>query len=540
MRLTREGLKDRKAWEKAGIRLPEYNIAEVAQRTKEHPIWIHMGVGNIFRMFIAQITDQLISKGYMDRGIICISPYDHEMIGRVYQPHDNLTLAVTFETDGSMKKEVYGSIAAALTADLDDCAARNEIKRLAAVNDLQLISFTITEKGYALYGKDGALLQTVKHDMESGPETVQSAMGIVCAFLFERFLNGSSPLALVSMDNCANNGALLKNSVMTIANEWLKSGYVENDFLDYLNDESKITFPWTMIDKITPRPAESVSLALQKDGVEDMVRFVTSKDTYAAPFVNGEKAQYLVIEDSFPNGRPLLERAGVLMTDRNTVHRTERMKVTACLNPLHTALAVYGCLLGYTKISDEMKDQDLVRLIRLIGERESLPVIEKPDILSANEFLRVVLSDRLPNPMIPDTPQRIACDTSQKVGIRYGETIKSYVKRYGAADKLLGIPIAIAGWCRYLLGVDDEGDAFELSPDPLLKDLRAELSGVEVGKPGTYTGQLKHLLSNEKIFGSDLYEACIGDLIETIFLEELTGKGAVRKALKKYLNGIEV
>lgn len=61
-------------------------------------------------------------------------------------------------------------------------------------------------------------------------------------------------------------------------------------------------------------------------------------------FVNAEGPQYL--EDRFPNGRPPLEKAGVYMTDRDTVNQVERMKATTCLNPLHTALAVYGCLLA--------------------------------------------------------------------------------------------------------------------------------------------------------------------------------------------------
>ena len=137
---------------------------------------------------------------------------------------------------------------------------------------------------------------------------------------------------------------------------------------------------------------------------------------------------------------------------------------------------------------------------------------------------------------MPDTPQRIACDTSQKVGIRYGETIKSYVSRDGDAGKLTAIPLAIAGWCRYLLGVDDEGKAFELSPDPMLSELTEKLAGIEAGKPESYQGQLKEILSNANIFGSDLYEAGIGDKIETMFKEELAGPGAVRATLKKYLN----
>ena len=81
--------------------------------------------------------------------------------------------------------------------------------------------------------------------------------------------------------------------------------------------------------------------------------------TYIAPFVNAEECEYLVVEDRFPNGRPPLEKAGVMFADRQTVEQVERMKVSTCLNPVHTGLAVFGCLLGFTKISAEMQDPDL-------------------------------------------------------------------------------------------------------------------------------------------------------------------------------------
>ena len=136
---------------------------------------------------------------------------------------------------------------------------------------------------------------------------------------------------------------------------------------------------------------------------------------------------------------------------------------------------------------------------------------------------------------MPDTPQRIAMYTSQKVGIRYGETIKAYVEKEGSAESLTAIPLAIAGWCRYLLGIDDNGESFELSADPMAEELKAQLDGVRFAEPSSYTGQLKNLLSNANIFGINLYEAGIGDKIEELFVEEIAGKGAVRATLKKYL-----
>jgi fructuronate reductase len=267
-----------------------------------------------------------------------------------------------------------------------------------------------------------------------------------------------------------------------------------------------------------------------------MAPIITSKNTFIAPFVNAEVSQYLVIEDQFPNGRPPLELAGVYFTDKDTVNKTEKMKVTTCLNPLHTTLAVFGCLLGYTSIAVEMKDPALKALVEKIGYREGMPVVVDPKIISPVNFIHEVIEERLPNPFIPDTPQRIATDTSQKLAIRFGETIKTYLADEGLmATSLFYIPLVIAGWCRYLLGVDDKLAPMALSADPMLAELTATLSGVKAGEPATYNGQLHTILANPVLFAVDLYEAGLGGKIESLFREMIAGVDAVRNTLTKYL-----
>ena len=114
---------------------------------------------------------------------------------------------------------------------------------------------------------------------------------------------------------------------------------------------------------------------------------ITSGGTHSAPFVNAEKCEYLVIEDWFPNGRPALERGGVYFTTREIVDQVERMKVCTCLNPLHTALAIFGCLLGYSLISEEMKNPVLRKLVERIGYDEGLPVVVNPGIITPRSLL---------------------------------------------------------------------------------------------------------------------------------------------------------
>jgi fructuronate reductase len=212
------------------------------------------------------------------------------------------------------------------------------------------------------------------------------------------------------------------------------------------------------------------------------------------------------------------------------------MKVCTCLNPLHTALAVFGCLLGYKKISDEMKDADLVRLVKGIGYREGLPVVVDPGILSPKAFLDEVLQVRIPNPFMPDTPQRIATDTSQKLPIRFGETIKAYLADGSLQiGRLKLIPLVLAGWCRYLLGIDDGGTAFPVSPDPMYPTLKKQLGDLRPGDAGPFHKVLQPILSNSAIFAVDLYQAGLGETVEKDFAELMAGKGAVRATLRRHL-----
>ena len=537
MKLTYDGLKDRESWAAAGIELPSYNPEQLSERTKQSPVWVHFGIGNIFRIFLGGIADRLITCGVMDKGITCVETFDYDVVDQIYTPHDNLVLAVTLHEDGKEDKRVLGSLTEAIKAQFQNTAARSRLKEIFTDSGLQMVSFTITEKGYALRDARGDYLGYVKADMDNGPQSVTGAMGIVTSLLYDRFQAGEFPLALVSMDNVSHNGEKLRQSVLETARVWAEKGFVEQEFVNYVSNESIVSFPWSMIDKITPRPSQAVAESLARAGIEDAANIVvTPKKTYIAPFVNAEGPQYLVVEDTFPNGRPALEQAGVYMTTRETVNKSERMKVTVCLNPIHTALCTYACMLGYALFADSMHDPELRELARQVGYVEGLPVVENPGILSPKAFLDELMQVRFPNPYLGDTSARIAVDISQMVGIRFGENIKAYMFREGNAQRLTAIPLAIAGWIRYLLAVDDEGQRFELSPDPMIPELHAHLADVEWGKPESLIDQLRPIHSNANIFGCDLYAAGIGEKIENMVRQELAGPGSVRATLKYYLH----
>ncbi len=537
MELTLKGIRNTADWEAAGIALPSFEPEAVYAETRRNPVWVHFGIGNIFRVFIGSIADRLIREGETEYGLICAETYDEEIVDRIYAPHDNLTLSVILNPDGTRKMRVLGCFAETVTAKDGNPGTRwGRLAEIFAAPSLQMVSFTITEKGYALKDSEGVYTAQAVKDLECGPDGAEGCIAVVTSMLYRRFLAGAAPLALVSMDNCSRNGGRLRGAVLEIAEGWKERGYVPEEFLSYVRDEARVAFPWTMIDKITPRPSGEIAEDLETLGVKDMQPVVTAKKTFIAPFVNAEEPQYLVVEDSFPNGRPALEKAGVYMADRETVNKSERMKVTVCLNPLHTALCTYDCMLGYALFADGMHDPELAALARLIGYREGMAVVPDPGILSPKAFLDEVVNERFPNPYLGDTSQRIATDISQMVGIRFGETVKTYVERFGTAEPLVGIPLAIAGWLRYLLAVDDSGAPMELAPDPMIPELQAKLAGVVFGAPGSAAGQLEDILSNAEIFGINLYEAGIGDKVEAMFAEEIAGPGAVRSTLKKYLS----
>lgn len=538
MKLSNVGLNNQSQWEEKGYAIPSYDRQKVTEETKANPTWLHLGAGNIFRAFPAMLNHRLLNEGKMDKGIIVAEGFDYEIIEKAYRPYNELSLLVTLKADGSVDKTVVGSVVESLRMDSDNDDEFNRLKEIFTAPSLQMVSFTITEKGYSLVNARGEVMTDVQSDFKNGPANPVSYMGKLTALLYERYKKAAEPIALVSMDNASHNGALLQQTVTEFIDVWVSAGLVDDGFKDYVSDINKVAFPWSMIDKITPRPDKDVQSILSEDGFEDTDTIITSKNTYTAPFVNAEEAEYLVIEDTFPNGRPPLEEAGVIFTDRETVDKAETMKVTTCLNPLHTALAIYGCLLGYTSIHEEMKDDELTELIKKIGYEEGLPVVVDPKILDPKAFIDEVITVRFPNPFMPDTPQRIATDTSQKLSIRYGKTMQSYIEAEDKdATELMFIPLVLAGWLRYLMQVDDESSELELSPDPLLEELTPIMSAVKLGETSReeLAVLVKPILTRKDIFAVDLYEAGLADKIVD-FLSQLTEEpGAIRKTLKNAL-----
>ena len=207
-------------WVAKGYQLPQFDMAAVAKKTHDQPTWVHFGGGNIFRAFPAAILNDALNTGKYDRGVIVAETFDFEVIDKAYAPYNNLSLLVSLQSSGTIEKKVIASITEALKADYQ-FADWQRLVEIFRNPSLQMISFTITEKGYSV----------APADLERGLTPVL-AMGKVTALLLERFKAGKLPLTVQSMDNCSHNGDKVKAGVFAYAEKWVSDGLVEEGFLD--------------------------------------------------------------------------------------------------------------------------------------------------------------------------------------------------------------------------------------------------------------------------------------------------------------------
>ena len=124
----------------------------------------------------------------------------------------------------------------------------------------------------------------------------------------------------------------------------------------------------------------------------------------------------------------------------------------------------------------------------------------------------------------------------RKLAIRFGETIKAYqASEELDIEDLKLIPLVFAGWLRYLMAVDDDGNKFELSPDPLLDTVCPYVAGLKLEEGQEVEESIAPILKMKQIFGVDLYETGLAEKVCGYLKEMTKGIGAVRETLKKYV-----
>ncbi len=430
---------------------------------------VHLGPGAFFRAFNAIYTEEAMAASGGDWGIVAVSL-------RSAGPRDQLApqgcayTAVELGPEGA-KPRVIGSICRCLVAPEDPEAV------LAAMADpaVRIVSMTITEKGYCHNPATGRLNPShpdIVHDL-AGPGWPVSAPGYLVEALARRRAAGLAPFTVLTCDNLPSNGRLARDIVLDFARA-RDAGLAE-----WIAAEGR--FPATMVDRITPATTEADIAALEAaEGYRD------------AAMVAHEPFRQWVIEDDFVGGaRPAWERAGAQMVGSVEAHELMKLR---CLNGTHSTLAYLGYLAGHETIAETVAAPGFARLCERLWEEEILPTVPQPEGEDLPAYA-VALLERYRNPAIRHRTWQIAMDGSQKLPQRILGTVADDLAAGRVPE---GLCLGVAGWMRYVGGVDEKGAAIDVR-DPLAGRLKAASDGAE-----TAEGKVAALLGFAEVFPSAL------------------------------------
>ena len=466
--------------------LPKYN------RSALKPGIVHLGIGAFHRAHQAFYTEAVLNQFGGDWGIIGCSlrsPSVREQLA----PQDCLYTLVERSGDGE-KLQIIGAVASTLVgpenpAGLVDVMADPSIK---------IVSLTVTEKGYCHDPATGNLNlkhPDISHDLNNLAQPI-SAIGYLVAALKKRFEAKHKAFTLLSCDNLPNNGEVLEKVVLQFAEQispelalWIKT---------------HATFPCTMIDRIVPATTDD-----DRRDIEARLGLRDEGMVVCEPFTQW------VVEDKFADGRPQWEKVGVLMV--KDVRVFEKIKLRL-LNGAHSTMAYTGYLSGFQYISEVMEQPAFVNLVKTYMAREAGETVTAPagfDIEAYKQELR----DRFSNKALKHRTWQIAMDGSQKLPQRLLETLREQLAGNGHIDILC---LGVAAWIRYVSGVDEQGNAIEVS-DPLAQELRAACDANQ----GNPEAMVKAVVAIQKVFGSDLINETRFIATTTQWLERFYAKGVL-------------
>ena len=461
------------------------------------PAIVHIGVGGFHRAHQAVYLDDLAVHGItLDWGEtgVGLLPADQRMAEALI-PQDCLYTVVARNASGDTAR-VIGSMTDYLFAPDE----RARVLDVLADPATRIVSLTITEGGYHVDSQTGRFdpdNPAIQEDLHH-PDMPTGVFGYICAALDRRRRAGDAPFTVLSCDNLQGNGTIARTAVTSFAR-------LRDDRLaDWI--EANVAFPNGMVDRITPQTtAADRAFVAETFGIADAWPVMTE------PFTQW------VLEDTFCNGRPPLERVGAQVV--SDVHPYETMKLRL-LNASHQAMGYLGYLAGYRYIHDVMADTDFRAFIaRLMGDEVAPLLAPVPGIDLAG--YQQTLLERFANPKIGDQVTRICTDGSDRMPKFLLPSLAEALQQ-GRPHRLL--TLAVAGWIRYLRGVDEAGQEIGIA-DRMVDELRVRANeGRNNPRP---------VLAVHSVFG-DLgrNETFVSEL--TAALRELDAAGA-RATLSAYL-----
>lgn len=444
------------------VQLPRYDRRALKTRI------VHFGFGAFHRAHQALLTDRVLNAEGGDWGICEISLFSGDRLMSALRAQDHLYTVLEKGPHGN-QAIVVGAVNECLNARLDGMEA---IIEKFCEPQVAIVSLTVTEKGYCIDPATGRLdagNERIVHDLQH-PAEPHSAPGILVEALNRRRERGLPPFTVLSCDNIPDNGHVVKNAVIGMAEKRSQA------LADWIRE--RVTFPSTMVDRIVPAATpESLQEIADVLGVEDPCA------------IAGEPFIQWVIEDNFVAGRPAWEAAGVEMVD--DVMPWEQMKLRM-LNGSHSMLAYLGYLAGYQHINDCMADVNFRRAAQRLMLDEQAPTLSVKGVDLRQYAGQLV--ERFSNPALQHRTWQIAMDGSQKLPQRMLDSVRWHLEQ---GDEWPCLALGIAGWMRYVSGMDDAGEAIEVR-DPLAEKIQRLVAGSSENE------RVCALLSLSEIFGSDL------------------------------------
>ncbi|EOU9536612.1 mannitol dehydrogenase family protein [Cronobacter dublinensis] len=446
--------------------LPTYDRDALAARI------VHLGFGAFHRAHQAVYADILAAEHASDWGYCEINLIGGEQQIADIRRQDNLYTVAEMSAD-AWRARVVGVVKNALHAQVDGSEA---VFAALCQPQVAIVSLTITEKGYCHSPATGELVMDnplIAADL-AHPQQPSSAVGVIVEALARRKAAGLKGFSVMSCDNMPENGHVARNVVTAYARA------VDAQLAAWI--EAHVTFPSTMVDRIVPAVTpQTLDKIAELTGVRDPAG------------VACEPFRQWVIEDNFVAGRPAWEKAGAQLV--RDVVPFEEMKLRM-LNGSHSFLAYLGYLAGYEHINDCMGDDHYRRAARLLMLNEQAPTLSVQGVDLAR--YADLLIERYSNPALRHRTWQIAMDGSQKLPQRWLDSIRWH-RAHGSRHDLL--TLGVAGWMRYVSGVDDAGNAIDVC-DPLLTTIQQAVRTSENGE-----ARVKALLGLTAIFGEDLAAA---------------------------------
>ena len=402
---------------------------------------VHLGVGAFQRAHQAMYTEAALAAGDTRWGIVGAS-LRSPSVRDALKPQDGLYTLAVRGAEGE-RLQVIGALRDVLVAPEDPAALLQRLCDPAVA----IVTLTVTEKGYCHDPATGALDEShpdIMHDL-GHPNAPRSVPGFLVEALRRRRAAGGHAFTVLTCDNLPHNGRTVRNIVTRFA------ALRDRDIAGYIANE--VAFPATMVDRITPATTDADRAAISgRLGVAD-----------AAPVITEPFSQW-VIEDRFPLGRPDWGQAGAEFVANVAPYENMKLRL---LNGSHSTLAYLGYLAGYETIADTMTDPNYRRLAEGVMD-DAATTLTMPAGADVAAYKRALM-ERYANPALKHRTWQICMDGSQKLPQRLLGSIRDRLAAGAPIDRLV---MGVAGWMRYVTGVDEAGQAIDVR-DPLAGRLRS-------------------------------------------------------------------